>query len=135
MRALLDTHCWLWWISAPERLSDEALEAIRYGGNEIYFSAASSWEISIKATLGKLVMPDKPSEFIPSRLARDGILPLPIQHAHAFQVAGLPLFHLDPFDRMLVAQAQVENLTLLTVDRQIEKYDVSLLFCGKSGQF
>ncbi|MGA2977351.1 MAG: type II toxin-antitoxin system VapC family toxin [Spirochaetia bacterium] len=133
MRALLDTHCWLWWISAPENLSQEALEAIRFGGNEIYFSAASSWEISIKVTLGKLVMREKPSEFVPARLARDGILPLPIQHAHALQVAGLPYHHRDPFDRMLVAQAQMENLTLLTADRQLEKYDVRLLFCGKSG--
>ena len=131
MRVLLDTHCWLWWISDPAHLSEEALETIRTGENEIYFSAASSWEISIKVALGKLLLPEKPSAFIPIRLSRDGILPLPIQHAHALHLAGLPLLHRDPFDRMLVAQAQLEKLTLLTADRQLEKYDVQVLFCAK----
>lgn len=131
MRVLLDTHCWLWWISAPEHLNEEALEAIRFGDNDIYLSAASSWEIAIKAALGKIVQPGRPSPFIPDRLARDGILPLPIQHTHALQVAELPPHHRDPFDRMLVAKAQVENLVLFTAVRLLEKYNVRILFCGK----
>ena len=130
MKLLLDTQCWLWWIGSPERLSDEALEAIRQPENEVFFSVASSWEIGIKFALGKLSLPVRPAEFIPPRLARDGIESLPVQHAHAFQAAELPPLHRDPFDRMLVAQAQAEGLVLVTADPQIRQYEVSVIFAG-----
>jgi PIN domain nuclease of toxin-antitoxin system len=128
MRILLDTHCWLWWITTPEKLSSTAQELIVDGQNEVFLSAASSWEIAIKYALGKLALPEEPEKFVPSRLTRDSILPLPINHAHTLHVASLPLHHRDPFDRLLISQARVERLPILTVDRQFERYDVELIW-------
>jgi len=128
MRMLLDTHCWLWWITTPERLAPRIQELIVDGQNEVYLSAASGWEIAIKYALGKLVLPEEPEKFVPSRLMRDAILPLPIHHAHALRVGTLPLHHRDPFDRLLISQAQVEHLPIVTVDRQLEAYDVELIW-------
>lgn len=98
------------------------------GQNEVYLSAASGWEIAIKYALGKLVLPEEPEKFVPSRLMRDAILPLPIHHAHALRVGTLPLHHRDPFDRLLISQAQVEHLPIVTVDKQLEAYDVELIW-------
>ena len=128
MKLLLDTQCWLWWLTDPDLLSGGALEAIRALENEVYLSAASSWEISIKWAIKKLSLPKRPSEFVPPRLARDGFLSLPIEHVHALRVAELPLHHRDPFDRILIAQAQIEHLAFVTSDPLIRKYDVEILF-------
>lgn len=127
MRILLDTHCWLWMQVSPEKLSQEIREILKDPENELFLSAASSWEISIKWALGKLPLPLPPAEYVPSRMERQGVSGLPIQHRHTLQVASLPPHHRDPFDRLLIAQAQVEQLTLLTADSQLADYEVKLL--------
>jgi PIN domain nuclease of toxin-antitoxin system len=125
---LLDTQCWLWWIAHPERLGRRALEHMIDPGNRLLLSAASSWEIAVKYALGKLSLPAPPGTFVPSRLARDAISALPVEHAHALQVGLLPHHHRDPFDRLLVAQAQIEAVPLMTADRQLEPYEVDIIW-------
>jgi PIN domain nuclease of toxin-antitoxin system len=97
----------------------------------LLLSAASSWEIAIKVTLGKLELPAPAERFVPEQLAEDGIDPLPIEHAHALRVSRLPFHHSDPFDRLLVAQAQLERCVLLTTDSQLFDYDVDLVWGGQ----
>lgn len=128
MRLLLDTRCWLWWVAQPDQLSAHARELITAAGNDVLFSAASSWELAVKYALGKLPLPEPPEEFVLKRLVRDRIDALPVEHRHALRVAALPFHHRDPFDRLLVAQAQLENLRLLTVDRQLQAYDVEIVW-------
>ena len=128
MKILLDTRCWLWWITTPEKLGPESQNLIIDGHNEIFLSAASSWEIAIKYALAKLPLPEDPEKFIPPRLMRDDIRPLPINHTHALHVASLPLHHRDPFDRLLISQAQMEGLPIITVDKQFKDYDVECIW-------
>jgi PIN domain nuclease of toxin-antitoxin system len=128
MRFLLDTHVWLWTLVSPERIPADTRLLLADAGNGLMFSAASAWEIAIKYRLGKLPLPEPPARFIPPRLVRDGIEPLPVQHHHACAVAELPDHHNDPFDRLLVVQARSEGLTLVTADRKLAAYDVSLRF-------
>lgn len=128
MRLLVDTHCWLWLQTSPERLSSEVLGLLESSSTDLVFSAASSWEISIKYALGKLPLPEPPNRYVPSRMAATGSRGLAVEHAHALRVAELPSHHRDPFDRLLIAQAQIEKLTILTADRQFEPYDVSIRF-------
>ena len=127
MKILLDTHVWLWWLTEPERLPvviQEALEAVE---NPLYLSVATSWEIAIKYAVGKLPLPEPPSEFVQKRLLRDGLQTLHIEHRHALAVAELPMHHHDPFDRLLVAQARGESMVLATVDSKIKAYDVAVI--------
>ncbi len=128
MRILLDTHCWLWLQTKPQRLSQQARTLLQDPGNQIFLSAVSSWEIAIKYALGKLPLPLPPVEYVLSRMETSGTSPLPIQHSHALHAGSLPLHHADPFDRLLIAQAQLEELEILTVDRQFEAYQVNLLW-------
>ena len=128
MRLLLDTQCWLWMQAAPERFSDCVRELLIDDGNELLFSAASSWEIALKYAQGKLALPDPPSRYVPSRLQSSGVTPIAVQHAHALRVAELPVHHRDPFDRLLVAQSQLERAPLLTVDDKLRAYDVELVW-------
>ncbi len=97
-------------------------------GNDILLSAASSWEIAIKYSIGKLVLPEPPEEFVPKRLARDSISPLPVEHFHALHVANLQRHHNDPFDRLLIAQAQLERISVMTIDRLFEPYDIEIVW-------
>ena len=127
MKILLDTHCWLWMQVSPERFGTDALRLIKDVENELFLSAASSWEIAIKYALGKLPLPQPPQEYVPSRMSSSGVLALPVQHAHALQVAELPDHHRDPFDRMLIAQAQLERLKLLSADSKLGLYDVEMI--------
>lgn len=127
MKLLLDTHVLLWAEMAPETLSAPAREALESAGAELWLSAASALEIAIKWRLGKLKLPLQPLEFVRSRMSRARILALPVSLDHAAHVAVLPLHHHDPFDRLLVAQAQLEGLTLVTRDEWIPKYDVPVL--------
>ncbi|REJ85550.1 MAG: type II toxin-antitoxin system VapC family toxin [Acidobacteria bacterium] len=128
MRVLLDTHVWLWMQVEPERFSRDTTEEILLDSTvDLLLSAASSWEIAIQHALGKLELPLAPTEYVPSRMASSGVLGLPIEHAHALHVASLPPHHTDPFDRLLVAQAQLESLPILTADAQLAAYDVQLL--------
>jgi PIN domain nuclease of toxin-antitoxin system len=128
MKVLLDTHTFLWWITDSPRLSARAREVIRDSDNELFFSAASGWEIAIKAQLGRLQLPDDLEHFIVDQLSLNTILVLPIQLRHALHVYTLPQHHRDPFDRMLIAQSQVENLPILTTDSQIVQYDVETIW-------
>ena len=128
---LLDTQCWLWSYFEPERLNRRAVKALEEIENELYFSVASSWEISIKYQLGKLHLPKPPGDFIPAQLVQDQIKVLPIENRHAFRVAQLPTHHSDPFDRMLIAQAETESMILLTADPRIMKYRVKTLWAAR----
>jgi PIN domain nuclease of toxin-antitoxin system len=128
MTYLLDTQCFLWWLAAPERLNGEARQVIGTRANRIVVSAATSWEIAIKWAIGKLPLPEPPDEFVPKRLAREGFDPLPIEHEHALAVAALPPHHRDPFDRLLIAQARLEKITLVTADEQMRAYSIDLLW-------
>lgn len=126
MRVLLDTHCWLWLQTEPERLSEDALALARSPKTENLLSAASSWEIAIKFALGRLSLPKPPYEYVPERILSSGVIPLPVEHVHALHVAGLPKHHKDPFDRLLIAQAQIEGVAIMTADRRFEPYEVTV---------
>lgn len=126
MRLLLDTHCWLWLQNEPERLSPRSLELAGSPENEILLSAASSWEIAIKYALGRLQLPVPPETYVPDRMVSSGVTPLRIEHTHVLRTASLPPHHKDPFDRVLIAQAQLEGLTVMTLDRLFEPYDVEI---------
>jgi len=120
MNLLLDTHVLLWWLDDPAQLSEAARAAIRDGANVVYVSAATAWEIVIKRSLGKLDAPDNLDEVL-----RDcRFTPLSITIAHALAVQSLPMQHRDPFDRMLVAQARTEEMTVVTRDPKILEYIV-----------
>jgi len=123
-RVLLDTHVWLWWQTSDRRLGREA-RALIAGTEEVRFSAASAWEISIKAAVGKLALPAGAD--IARELERDGFIPLPISIAHAEALRDQPGLHRDPFDRMLVVQAQVEGLAILTADPAMRAYGVTVI--------
>ena|SRR3989338_3443563 len=128
MKALLDTHAFLWWITDNPMLSSHVRKIISDGRNELFFSAASGWEIAIKAQLGRIKIPDKPEIFISEQMIANAIQSLPIQISHAFHVYNLPSHHRDPFDRMLIAQAQLEGLPILTNDPQISRYPVKVIW-------
>ena len=122
MRLLLDTHALLWWL-ADESLPARTREAIADPVNLVAVSAASAWEISIKKALGKLAAPDD----LADQLEAGGFEPLPISVAHAIAAGHLPRHHEDPFDRMLIAQALAEGLTIVTRDKRFDDYGVPLL--------
>ena len=127
MRILVDTQCWLWITSAPQRLSPRAREIARSTDNTLFVSTVCAWEIAIKYALNKLELPEPPAAYVPSRMAAFAMQPLAIEFQHALHVAALPLHHTDPFDRLLVAQAQVEDLPILTSDPAIGVYDVETI--------
>ena len=131
MKYLLDTVAWLWSVYSVERLGDEARAILENGKEEIYLSAATPWEVSIKMRLGKLNLPGPPSHVIPAYMARQGLRPVSVTHVHAVKVYDLPLHHSDPFDRIIIAQAVVEEMTVLTSDRIFEKYPIDVVWCGE----
>lgn len=128
MKAILDTHVFLWWNMNDPILSELAHQIIADGSNELYLSAASAWEIAIKTARGRLILPDSPSRYVSSRMAFHRIQPLPIQISHALHVYQLPDLHRDPFDRLLIAQSQLENMPILTCDAEIVKYAVQTIW-------
>lgn len=130
MKILLDTQCWLWWHLSSDKLNLGARDVIAASRDPLFLSAASSWEIAIKVGLRKLKLPEPPARYVPARLVEQGMTALPVEHAHALRVADLPNLHHDPFDRLLVAQAQIERMTLLTADPQIVAYEVDTLWAG-----
>ncbi|HEX9735623.1 MAG TPA: type II toxin-antitoxin system VapC family toxin [Thermoanaerobaculia bacterium] len=123
MRILLDTHCWLWMQVSPQRISAPVLEVLTNPENQLFLSAASCWEIAIKWALGKLPLPSHPTEYVPRALERQGVAGVPVQHRHALHTATLPRHHSDPFDRLLIAQAQLDGLALLTADEKLAAYE------------
>jgi PIN domain nuclease of toxin-antitoxin system len=127
MRYLLDTHVLLWAINSPERLAAATVEALTAEGSALWFSVASYWEICIKQSLGKLRLAEGWPDTIERALKANDIQWLPIQTTHCRAVLELDHHHRDPFDRMLVAQALVEDLVIATSDRRIQRYPVQTL--------
>jgi PIN domain nuclease of toxin-antitoxin system len=126
MRFLLDTHVWLWTPASLQRIRADTRALLAAPENSLLLSAASSREIAIKYRLGKLPLPEPPARFIPPRLVRDGIEPLSVERHHAQAVADLPMHHADPFDRLLIAQARIEGLILVTAEPKLAAYVVEL---------
>ncbi len=124
---LIDTHVWLWWRSAPERLGRRTLAVMEDAASPLWLSVASVWEIAIKAAIGKLRLPAPWERHVPEALLEDGIQALPVELPHVLALEALPLHHRDPFDRILVAQARTERLTLVTADPSFLPYEVPLL--------
>ena len=127
MRLLLDTHVWLWWRLTPNRLNRRARLMMESGKSELFLSAASAWELAIKTAQGKQRLPEPVDRFILDRLHEDRIEELPVTSRHATYTARLPDLHRDPFDRLLIAQARCEGLTLLTADDKILQYGSRVL--------
>ena len=116
MRVLLDTHAFLWWITDDPKLSLRAGEIIKNMDNEVFVSAASGWELVIKTQLGRLKISENPVDFIWEQIQLNAFQSLAIRMKHALQIFSLPDHHKDPFDRLLVAQAQLEEMPILTAD-------------------
>jgi PIN domain nuclease of toxin-antitoxin system len=112
----------------PERLSMQTQALLADPDNQLFLSSASSWEIAIKYSIGKLPLPMSPTEYVLSRMETSGTSALPVLHTHALHVATLPPHHKDPFDRLLIAQAQLEGLKFLSADHQMEAYDVEIVW-------
>jgi PIN domain nuclease of toxin-antitoxin system len=123
VRFLLDTHVWLWMLAEPDRLG-ASVEWLTDGRSDLLLSAASTWELTIKSGLGRLELPEPVAEYVPDRVRATRVTPLAIEHRHTLEVAALPPLHRDPFDRLLVAQARVEDVPLVTADRRLADYDV-----------
>ncbi|PKG99134.1 type II toxin-antitoxin system VapC family toxin [Paraglaciecola sp. MB-3u-78] len=126
-RILLDTHTLIWWMNGDQALGEFALEFIANENNQVYVSAASVWEMSIKRQLGKLECPVDLDSVIESL----GFSKLPISIFHSEQAGQLPIHHKDPFDRMLIAQAQAEGLQIITKDEHFPSYGISLIDATK----
>jgi PIN domain nuclease of toxin-antitoxin system len=122
MRLLIDSHVALWWLAGDDSVGPVCGEQLR-SADEVYFSAVTPWELGIKRSLGKLTYPDG----LADELVAAGFVGLPISAAHAEQAPDLPPHHRDPFDRMLVAQAQVESLVLVSADRSLRPYDIEII--------
>jgi PIN domain nuclease of toxin-antitoxin system len=129
MRLLLDTHVWLWLVAAPERLSRDGRDRLESSETRLYLSAASGWEMSIKQQLGRLELGGPAELVIPELMLRSDVTPLPITHQHGLRAGALPPHHRDPFDRMLIAQAQLEGLPIMTADAVFAAYEVERIAC------
>jgi len=127
MKLLLDTHIFLWFISADARLPIAWRDAIQDPENAVYLSVASIWEAVIKQQLGKLLLPNPAQTFFPEQRDKHRIASLPIEEGAFLHLAGLPPLHRDPFDRMLISQAFQLDLTIVTVDATIKMYNVKVL--------
>lgn len=128
MRVLLDTHAFLWWVRDDGRLSGKARDALSDAGNELLFSVVSGWEIAIKAQLGQLRASEDVGAYLSGQLSINSMQVLPVYLSHAVRAADLPNHHRDPFDRLLVAQALVEDLPLVSVDPEISRYPVEVIW-------
>ena len=126
MRLLLDTMAFLWANAEPGRLGDQRA-VVEDERNELLVSAATSWELAIKVALGRIELPAPVGRYVPERIRLLGATPVAVEHGHALAVATLPPVHRDPFDRLLVAQANVLSASLISADPVFESYDVSLL--------
>jgi PIN domain nuclease of toxin-antitoxin system len=131
MNLLLDTHVLIWWIENNRRLGKRARAEIQNNNTTVWISAVTIWEISIKAAIGRLDVHPSFEIALPMEIDSSGFQSLPVGFDHAFTVRTLPLHHTDPFDRMLIAQAQCEGLTLLTVDSHFADYGIPTLDAAK----
>lgn len=128
MKALIDSHAFLWALEGSSRLGSGARTLLDSPDNELYLSLVSIWELAIKTSAGKLDLPQPASRYLEREAATRNVILLPLRIAHMQQMELLPFYHRDPFDRMLVAQAMVEDLVLLTVDRQLARYGVRIIW-------
>jgi PIN domain nuclease of toxin-antitoxin system len=131
LKYLLDTRVALWSVVEPHKLNSRATAALAEPSSILYISSASVWEIAIKYATGNLRLHAEPQAFISELVDELKSEPLAISHRHAVEAGGLPRHHDDPFDRMLIAQARVEGLILLSADRMMKNYEVELLLCGR----
>ena len=127
MKFLLDTHIFLWYITADFRLPTLFRDAIRKPENEVFLSVVSLWEVTVKYNLGKIPLPQSPEIYLPNERRRHQIKSLALHENAVKELVNLPSLHRDPFDRMLICQALANNLTLVTADGQIQNYNVSCL--------
>jgi PIN domain nuclease of toxin-antitoxin system len=128
MRLLLDTHALLWFLQGDSQLSDTARKQIESSGAEALASFVSFWEIAIKVTLGKLTLPGEYEDLFPATVIKSGLGQIEIRMTHLHALRRLPVHHRDPFDRLLLAQAQAEGLTLVSCDPEFSAYGVPLLW-------
>jgi PIN domain nuclease of toxin-antitoxin system len=126
MRLLLDTHAWLWMLIEPRRIGPQTLALLAEPGHTFLLSVASVWELAIKHAAGRLSLPEPPLEYVRSRTRADGIALLPMSVEHVCRAAVLDRHHADPFDRVLVAQAEIEDLVVVTHDQFIPRYGVAV---------
>ena len=126
MRYLLDTHTFLWWATDDLALPETVQAIVADTANDIFFSAVSAWEIAIKTRLRRTGFQEEAIQRIPEQITANGLLILRVEIEHTLRVAALPLLHRDPFDRLLIAQAQMEDLAILTADPSIARYDVAV---------
>lgn len=124
---LIDTHCWLNWHINPDRLSPKQFQIMQDSDNDIYFSTVSAWEINIKYRMKQIKLPSLPFRYIPDRIKKDQLNVLSFSLEHSLRTENLPPHHNDPFDRLLITQAQLGNMTILTDDRRFEFYDVKII--------
>jgi PIN domain nuclease of toxin-antitoxin system len=127
VRLLLDTHTLLWWMNGSSELGEKARVLIAAETTLVWVSAASAWEIAVKVALGRLELDEPPEVCLPRALEQSAFVPLPVSIVHALAVRGLPVHHRDPFDRLLVAQAQLQQLALVTADPLVARYDVPII--------
>ena len=128
MKLLLDTHVFLWWVEDALELSDAAHAAISDPGNTCYLSLASCWELSIKSCIGKIKLKKPLERFVSEQMQKNGFLLLNIELRHVAKVESLALHHRDPFDRLLVTQAKVERMTLVTIDAALSDYGIRCIW-------
>ena len=131
MKVLLDTQCWLWSVREPSKLNRRARETIDAPETELLLSTASIWEIAIKYQIGKLPLPKPPEDYVPEFSQLQGVNTLAILPSHVYRTRHLPMLHHDPFDRLLVAQALVERVPILTADRLIRQYKPPLIWAAR----
>jgi PIN domain nuclease of toxin-antitoxin system len=128
MNLLLDTHTFIWWADEPEKLSENALQALEAENNQLLLSIVSIWEIQIKAQLGKLKLSVPLKDLLESQEQANNLEILSITKEHIFALEGLPLHHKDPFDRLLIAQSIIENVTVVSADSRLSAYSLNLLW-------
>lgn len=128
MIVLLDTHAFIWWNQGGSSLSPRAREVIEDPDSTVLFSAVSAYEIALKFARGSLELPTDAALYVPERLSRHGFDILPMTLDHALRAGALPMIHKDPFDRVLIAQAQVEAIPIITADPAIGLYDVEVIW-------
>ena len=128
VRYLLDTHAFLWMAADPDQLSRRVRKIVRNKNNRLYLSAASGWEIALLEKLNRIKLPDEPQRFIPEAIQRLSVLPIPIGFSTAITAAMLPLIHRDPFDRIIIAEAEKEKMIVITKDKKFVEYGIQSLW-------
>jgi PIN domain nuclease of toxin-antitoxin system len=128
VRILLDTHTFLWWNEADPRLSKKASVLLADPANTLLLSVVSAWELVLKTQTGKTRLPEAPSVYVPTRMAHYAMEALPVALVHALAAESLPLHHRDPFDRLLIAQATIEDVAIVTADPEFRRYSIKILW-------